>query len=655
MSLIPGYPKGSDITLLNTAYSRKYRNDEGGIEKDYLTLIFRDNKTKEKKYHIIEEPEYTYYKTVDGLHMKNNLFFIEKDKVEPVTCKYSDILKSIAEVTGTLDTFYENIQSRNFSANRTLAFQNPDIFAADMDIEDHYRFLFGQEYTNTAFKLNIAYLDIETDNKDMVGDFPEMGECPINCISYLDNRTNTNYQLILDDGTNDQVAVFKNKMSQYGMMDNLKQFIINAVGGWKKAKKFGVYDLDYKFLFFKDEKELLKYLFKLIHATCPDMLLIWNMAFDLSYIIARIEKLGMDPLDVICDPRISKKFLKFYIDERNKNDYEERGDYVNCSMFTVWIDQMIHFASRRKGRGKTPGINKLDNVGATVAGVKKLDYSHITTNLSLLPYLDFTTFSWYNLMDTIVQKCIESKSDDCSYIFMKALVNNTRYNKVHRQSTYLANRFTKDFMGYGYIIGNNVNKWNEKPKEKYSGAMVHDVTHNTTYAMMQVMGRYVLIAANVIDFDYKSLYPSITLENNMAPNTQVGKIEISEQISYCEHRDMYRSDDEEENDSKYSRSGEFLENLMSDNILEFSKRWLHLGDVKDVLVDMIEYFEENKPFIPMNINYNDCVFESNGKPIECVEFLDYGNTINAVQFFNDWKNDYSYEDLKYRIEEHALL
>ena len=104
-------------------------------------------------------------------------------------------------------------------------------------------------------------------------------------------------------------------------------------------------------------------------------------------------------------------------------------------------------------------------------------------------------------MDTIVQKCIESKSDDCSYIFMKALVNNTRYNKVHRQSTYLANRFTKDFMGYGYIIGNNVNKWNEKPKEKYSGAMVHDVTHNTTYAMMQVMGRYVLIAANVIDFD----------------------------------------------------------------------------------------------------------------------------------------------------------
>ena len=71
---------------------------------------------------------------------------------------------------------------------------------------------------------------------------------------------------------------------------------------------------------------------------------------------------------------------------------------------------------------------------------------------------------------------------------------------------------------------------------------------------------------------YSSLYPSIILENNIAPNTQVGRIIIEDpddpnrKFSLCEHPDMFASDD---SDAKYSRGGEFLENLMSGNPLEF--------------------------------------------------------------------------------------
>lgn len=650
MELIPGYPEGSDITILNTAYFGKRRNEDGKIEKDYLAIFFRDNKTEEKKCHIITEPEYTYYKTVDGLHCNNNLFFIEKDKVEPVTCKYSELLKDIASKTGNDEYFYDNLRNGNAQENRKLH-AHPDIFMSDIDIEDYYRFLFGQCYTNNSFKLNKAFLDIEVDGKNMLGDFPEMGECPVNAVSYLDEKSKTVYQLILDDGSCDQVEVFKNQMSQPGAIDKLKDFVINAVGGWKKAKKYGVYDLDYQFLLFKDERELLRHLFKLIHKTCPDVLLIWNMAFDLKYLMARMEALGMDVQDTICDPRIKKKFLRYYVDERNKNDFGERGDFVNVSMYTIWLDQMIQYASRRKGRGVMQSY-KLDFIGTVVAGVKKLDYSHITSNLMLLPYIDFKTFSWYNIMDTIVQKCIESSTNDCEYIFMKCIVNNTRYQKGHRQSTYLANRFAKDFYGYGYIIGNNTNKWNEKPKTKYPGAMVGDPLHNSHYAMIQIGGRYVLVAANVIDFDYKSLYPSITLENNMAPNTQVGKLEINEVISYNEHPDMYTSD---EDDVKYSRAGEFLENMMSGNILEFSKRWLHLGDVKEVLVDMLEYFEFNTPFVPMKIEPKAATYQSNGKPIDAVIENVYGPMIQAVTFEEDWRDSFDKNELLEKVGGSAII
>lgn len=63
---------------------------------------------------------------------------------------------------------------------------------------------------------------------------------------------------------------------------------------------------------------------------------------------------------------------------------------------------------------------------------------------------------------------------------------------------------------------------------------------------------------------------------------------------------------------KYSRSGEFAENLVSDNIIEFCKRWLGLGGIKEILNDMIEYQLNNIRFYgsgapyfgPYNYNIN---------------------------------------------------
>lgn len=630
--LIPGYPEGSNITLLDTSYIGRRKTEDGKITKDYLNILFKDNTTGEKYVHTIYEPEYTYYKLKEGYRLDHHLFFIEKDKVEPVTTKYSQLLKDIAEKTGNLDFFYDNVRSGNNGENKKLHTLN-EIFMSDINIEDYYRMLFAREYKNDPVRLNKAYLDIETDGKNMMGDFPEPDDSPINAISLLDERTKTSYQFLLENPENPLIEQYKQQLQQPGMMNKLKQFIIKSVGGYKKAAKYGVDELEYKFLFFKDEIEMIHAVFEVIHQLSPDVVMIWNMAFDLDFIIKRIQYLGYDPLDIICDPRIKEKFLKFYVDERNKNEFAERGDFVDVSQFTVWLDQMIQFASRRKGRGQFPSF-KLDDIGYAIAGVNKLDYSHITSNIMMLPYLNYLVFSWYNIMDTIVQKCIEAKASDVDYIFAKCLINNTKYSKGHRQSVYLANRFTKDFYDYGYIIGNNINKWNEKPSVKYPGAMVGDPLHNSVYAVIYINGRPTLLAANVIDYDYKSLYPSITLENNMAPNTQIGRYELPEPISYMEHPDMYSSDEDAVN---YSRAGEFLENMMSGNHLEFCKRWLHLGDFKDVVHDMIEYFDgkNHVPEVPINLSPNDVIYFSGKNNIDVVNFVDqsYCEGIHNVLFF----------------------
>lgn len=593
--LMPGYPKGSNITVMNTSYIARHKNEEDKYDPDYIAILFMDNETGAKYTHIIYEPLYTFYVLKDECQVSHNLFFAEKEKTIPVTCKYSDILRAIAQVTGRMDEYKANIDNGNYQENRKLQ-ADPRVLFSDTNIEHYYRFLFNLSYKNEKIAtIAKGFMDIETDIRYSNSEFPEPGEVPINAFAYLDERTNTVYQLLYNDKNNPLVEQYKQSIIPEHIEDQLRDFVIESVGGPIKAAKFGVDKLRYRILFFDDELEMIKIMFRIVHKLIPDFIEYWNMAFDMRYIIVRIENLGAEPIDVICDNRIQQQFLRYYIDERNINNYEERGDFFQGSTFTIWTDQMIHFASRRKGRGRYQSF-KLDAIGEVVAGVKKLDYSHITSNLGDLPYLDFKTFSFYNVMDVIVQKCIESVTKDLDYVFTKCLVNNTNYAKCHRQSVYLANRFAKEFYDMGYIIGNNKNLWNEKPNTKFPGAMVGDPLHNDPNITIKINDRPTLLINNTVDFDYSSLYPSIILEFNIAPNTQIGKVIIEDPndptraFSTNEHPDMYSSDDSV---AKYSRGGEFLENYMCDCPMEFGKRWMGLGDINDVIKDLEEFYRFN--------------------------------------------------------------
>ena len=142
---------------------------------------------------------------------------------------------------------------------------------------------------------------------------------------------------------------------------------------------------------------------------------------------------------------------------------------------------------------------KLDFIGDIIAGVRKLDYSHITTNIAKLPYLDYHVFAFYNVMDTIVQKCIEHKVGDIDFVYNKSIMNNTRFSKVHRQTTYLANRAIKEFDDMGLITGCNANKSNEKTG--FPGAYVADPKLVSDKPKKKINGRPIMVCNNLDDFD----------------------------------------------------------------------------------------------------------------------------------------------------------
>jgi hypothetical protein len=84
-------------------------------------------------------------------------------------------------------------------------------------------------------------------------------------------------------------------------------------------------------------------------------------------------------------------------------------------------------------------------------------------------------------------------------------------------------------------------------------------------------------------------------ELNIAPNTQIGKIEIPQKV--YEDENAYGIEE-----SKYSRGGEFTENLVTDNILDYGGRWFKLGSIREIIDDIDELLYKNT-----NIKFSDTV------------------------------------------------
>ena len=139
-------------------------------------------------------------------------------------------------------------------------------------------------------------------------------------------------------------------------------------------------------------------------------------------------------------------------------------------------------------------------------------------------------------------------------------------------------------------------------------------------------------------------------EYNIAPNTQYGKIIIDEKV--YENENYYHEEE------KYSRGGEFIENMVTDNMLEFCSRWFHLGNVQEVLFDIDEYYNR-KVGIGNFSNLMSAGFENVGSgnkfafsPIlptsglpECPVEFDASYIQSPIEFFGPRNKELTYDKL----------
>ena len=135
---------------------------------------------------------------------------------------------------------------------------------------------------------------------------------------------------------------------------------------------------------------------------------------------------------------------------------------------------------------------------------------------------------------------------------------------------------------------------------------------------------------------YSSLYPSIILENNLAPNTQIGRIEIPDKIYEFENRF---------NVEKWHRQEEFADCIMTQNILLLCSRWFGLANYRELVEDVREYFLNIYKY-DMRYGYQPCFYKKFSSD-ECVSFNPnlIGNFyINPVIFHNKMPDTSGYKE-----------
>lgn len=589
-------------------------------KKDYLYIIWKNLDTGKKELEVIPEPQMEIYFSKPEYRNFNYIKTYERlEHVDKKVVKYRDIPFEIAKDAGPGTVAYvtECLKNRDSAGLKSLYLYNY-VFGADYDIRVWWRHKWVKELDNKRPKiLSKGFLDIEvdimeSDRSSSTSTGLKYDVCPIDLVTIIDTTSNQSYTFALigvecidrdmSNMTNNMKKkefkrrqLYKNRLEQ-------QEYILNNISELRESAH-EMFDeaypgMEYNFYFYKDERKMLVHLFQLINTLKLDFIAIWNMPFDIPYIIGRMEALGLNPEDVICPKEFVSKKCWFKQDVVNF-DVKNKSDWFHCTSFTIFIDQMRNYAAIRKS-GSELRSYALSSIAENEIGDKKLDYSD-DGNIKTLSYKNYKKYILYNIKDVLLQCGIENRTTDIDTFYTTSYKNITPYENEFKQTLKLRNVQYKSFLSQGLITGENPNIFHIKSDDdsKFEGALVGDPTINN-YIGETLYGK---VTNNIfkycIDMDMSRFYPSCIAANNIEASTLIFKA-----IVYSSNYDVrggnvpYHGITDTQlnpnNNDTFSNdiAKEIFDNFQTRNYVSVGHKWLNLPSITDVYEELMKDEDE---------------------------------------------------------------
>lgn len=466
--------EGSIINVFNVLEYNQFKC-HGNQKENELFIVYRDQNGVKKVHSIKDAPMEIYFVKPEhrGEFLTAREYF-PIDKTYPakvparaVLRRIYDEMKAQPDMVGSqLINVYNNAHmTGQFRAKKEI-YKWPYALMGDMATEDYYWVQLGIHYDLThGAVIDKCFADIENDIYKLNSTEQAMNMDPVNACTLIfafdDKGTFKNLKtqvftfLLRDHKRYPQQKDFEDRLGEF-YQECHKHFDEQTVIK-KNKKKIVRCDADYHIIMCDTEQKLLQSIFDKINEYKPDVCEFWNMPYDMPKMRARMEILGMNPVEVMSDKDFfpeDVQFATFHMDNR-PIDISERNSFIRMSSTTQYIDQMQNYAGIRKGR-KSYGSNKLDNIANIELGAGKWEFKKgiDVTNACILDYWNFVL---YNIRDVWSQFLIDFVTNDTMALVYDMNQHNCPLHYLVKQTKYQKQIYYAGYLRRGFVPGHNVN------------------------------------------------------------------------------------------------------------------------------------------------------------------------------------------------------
>lgn len=474
MTGILSEPEGSPVTIFSVQYYQQWKHKNTGKD-DVLFITYKDA-NDEKKIRAIKHPSMEIFfanqDIRDQFHTPREYLPMEDvySKRVPATRVLSAVWDELSRASDPQSKVLQSIylQSKDCGNRQAMKeiFKWPYTLMSDMSVEEYYRIMLGCHYnTMRNHIIDKAYLDIEADtlgltSSEQAANLDRVNACTV--IFNFDPNRKVKIKpqvytfLLRDHRRYPQQKYFEEHLDEF--VKQCHETIDHTTV--TKGEKSMVIDFvaDYHIELFDDEGKLLNRIFQIINKYRPDTCSVWNIAYDIPKIAARMEMNGINYVDAMCDPTFPQeyRFVEMNIDTRPGIEIADKKTYIRMASTTSFIDQMQSYGGIRKGQ-KQFGSSALDNISNIELGLGKLKFTKPGVSVLNAAVESYWEFVLYNIIDVVRQVMIDIVTNDCMAMVYDMNQSNTSLENLTKQTRYQKQIYYTNYLRKGFVPGNNPN------------------------------------------------------------------------------------------------------------------------------------------------------------------------------------------------------
>lgn len=389
---------------IHSAQCRKPEANVFVIKEKVLEIDDAGNRTWSNNLRFINDPKRPFWMTKTGF--RNHEFkkeFEYEANLEKYTVRDSEMIEKIKRCLGVFGR-------RN---NPRELFNSPFIYGADIDTGVLIRKSYNEKTVGMLPQLTVGSMDIENEVR---------GEKRINVFSF--NEGKYIYCAYLKE--------YLMKVDAHGNRVPATEEELWEVINHELKDEIETYGYEIVIYGAHTELALIKWVFDQIHRHKTDFVGIWNLNYDISRILERLEALGADPQKIFCHPDVPDKYkyFKYKLDNSNTEHFADKWHWVTATGYTQFIDSMCLYARLRKAKGREPDYT-LNAIANKILGTGKISLGKITNHYMEQTY-NFLRYVAYNIKDSILIPLMHKQTNDC--VSMMALTDSSLLSDFNKQT-----------------------------------------------------------------------------------------------------------------------------------------------------------------------------------------------------------------------------